>query len=323
MNELINKYRYDKLTPEELIELRKRVNQATDSEMEQFVSDSWFSNDIDSAIIDDEPIDRVKKNISGFIKTKRTRSKLIRLSQIAAAILLPIFILGSVYFYRENSSIMSEEMFINTGKGERASITLPDGSVVSLNSDSRLGYLPRNYNKKVREITFSGEGYFQVFHNEETPFFINAKGLQVKVLGTTFNLSVRENEDTAELSLEEGKVVLVSMRNKKTATLSKNQKAILDHHTGEITVVTDENILDVSAWRRGDMIFRNTDLSQIISMLEENYNISITINCKQYLNDQFTGILPTNNLNEALEILEYSYGVKAIIRGKEVIINAN
>lgn len=324
MDESIKKYRQDKLTSEGLSKLREQINSMTDLEIEEQISASWFNEDIDTSSVEEELIERTKNDIYAVIGEKRTRiPNLVRWSQVAAAILLPVFILFSVYFYRENNRILSEEMFITTGKAERASITLPDGSIVSLNSESKLGYIPKNYNKKEREITFSGEGYFQVFHNESTPFLINAKGLQVKVLGTTFNLSVRGNESTAELSLEEGKVLLTSTLNKKNVTLQKNQKAILDHKTGEITVITDEDIQSISAWRRGDLIFRNTSLSDIVSTIEENYNVTIEVNCKGYLNDQFTGILPINDLNEALEILEYSYHLKATIKGKEVIINAN
>jgi len=324
MKELIDKYRKDELTTEELSMLKKRVNAMTNEEIEQQLSDVWFNDDIDTSSINDELIERKKEDIYAVIGKKQSRiSVFIRWSQIAAAILLPISILFSVYLYRENNSIMSKEMIVATGKTERASITLPDGSIVSLNSESRLGYLPKSYNKRKREISFSGEGHFQVFHNESIPFLINAKGLQVKVLGTTFNLSVRERNSTAELALEEGKVLLLSTRNNKSVILEKNQKAILEQSTGDITVITDKNIQDISAWRHGDMVFRNTELSQIIRMIEENYNVTIKVNCKNCLSDPFTGTLPINNLNEALEIIEYSYHLKATIKGKEITIEAN
>ncbi|GHS91563.1 hypothetical protein FACS1894174_07040 [Bacteroidia bacterium] len=60
-------------------------------------------------------------------------------------------------------------MIVTTGKAERASITLPDGTVVALNTESQLEYHPKSYNKKERKINFSGEGYFQVYHNKEIP----------------------------------------------------------------------------------------------------------------------------------------------------------
>lgn len=324
MDNLIDKYRKDKLTPVELTELKKRTDSMTDEDIERQIHTGWQNDDIDVSSVDDSVEERIKSNIDAVIGRKRSQIPLLtRWWQIAAAVLLPISILSAVYFYRESNLILSEEMFVTTGKTERASITLPDGTVVSLNSESTLGYHPKAYNKKERKINFSGEGYFQVFHNEEIPFLINAKGLQVKVLGTVFNLSVREKEATAELALEEGSVSLLSTRNNRNVVLLKNQKAILNHSTGDITVITDENISDISAWRRGDMVFRNTELSQVIHAIEENYNMIIKVDCKQRLSDSFTGTLPVNDLNEALEVIEHSYHLKATLTGREIVITGN
>jgi ferric-dicitrate binding protein FerR (iron transport regulator) len=321
MDNLIKKYRKDELTTEELLELRKNVNAMTDEEIEQQCYAAWMDNDVDTSSVDTALTNKIKNNIDTAIGRKRSGISLfIRWTQIAAAVLLPISILFTVYFYRENKQILSEEMFVTTGKSERATITLPDGTVVSLNAESKLGYLPKNYNKKERKITFSGEGYFQVYRNQKFPFYIHAKGLQVKVLGTVFNLSVREDAGTAELVMEEGSVLLSSIRTNKSVTLHENQKAVLDQSTGLITVFTDENVRDVSAWRRGDMVFRNTQLVQVIRMIEKNYNVTIKMNCVECLTDEFTGTLPLNNLNEILEVIEQSYHLKAIINGKEIIM---
>jgi ferric-dicitrate binding protein FerR (iron transport regulator) len=317
MGNLINKYRKDELTTEELFELRKDVNSMTDEEVEQQFHSVWRDEDMDMSSVDTALIDKIKSNIDAVIGRKRSGISLfIRWSQIAAAVLLPIAILSAVYFYRENSLILSEEMFVTTGKSERATITLPDGTTVSLNTESKLGYLPKNYNKKERKINFSGEGYFQVRQNQEVPFYIQAKGLQVKVLGTVFNLRVREEAATAELSLEEGSVWLSANLTNKSVILHENQKAVLDQSTGDIIIFTDENIKDISGWRRGDMIFRNTQLSQVIRILEENYAVTIKVNCSQCLTDEFTGTLPINDLNEALDVIERCYHLKAVMNGK-------
>ncbi|MDR1717225.1 MAG: FecR domain-containing protein [Prevotella sp.] len=324
MNNLIDKYRKDELTPEELLELRRNADSMTDEEIETQIQASWLNDDIDTSSIDDKVMGRLKNNIDVLINRKRFGVHwLVRWSQIAAAILLPVSILCAVYFYRENSLTSSEEMFVITGKAERASITLPDGTVVSLNAESTLGYRPKNYNKKERMINFSGEGYFQVYHNKEIPFLINARGLQVKVLGTIFNLSVREKDDTAELVLEEGSVSLLSTLSNQNIILQKNQKAVLNQITGDITVILDENIRDISAWRRGDMVFRNTELSQVIRTIGKNYNMTIKIDCEEYLSDLFTGTLPINDLNEALSVIEQTYHLKAIINGREIILKNN
>ena len=100
-----------------------------------------------------------------------------------------------------------------------------------------------------------------------------------------------------------------------------NQKAVLDQQTGEIKVIIAENIKNESAWRRSDIVFRNTPLSQIIIAIEENYNINVKVNCKNCLDDKFTGTLPLNDLNEVLEVIEKSYHLKTEIIDKEILLS--
>lgn len=321
MNTLIKKYRNDALTLEELSELKGNINSMENQDLEKLIFDDWQQEEIDTSSVDDERLRKIKEKIDLATDQKPNRfSLLLRWGQIAAAVLLPIFMILSVYLYHENTTLLSNEIVIETGKTERASVTLPDGTTVSLNSESRLVYLPKDYNKKERSIHFGGEGYFKVKHDENIPFFINAHGLQVKVLGTTFNLLVRKTDQTAELALEEGCVSLLSTSTNKHVILNKNQKAILDYSTGNITVLYEEHIKDISAWRRGDMIFRNTPLSQVIRTIEEYYNVRIKIESEDYLDDPFTSTLPVNNLNEVLEVIEHSYHLRAVINGKEIIL---
>lgn len=324
MGNLEDKYRKDTLSPVELQVLREEVNAMSDNELEQSLYQAWKEEDIDSTFVEDERVAKIKKKIDTVIgKEHSTMLMFIRVGQIAAAVLLPVFMALSVYLYYENSRITSDEMIVSTGMGERANVTLPDGTVVSLNSDSKLGYIPKTYNQEERNIEFSGEAYFQVAKNASVPFIINAKGLKVQVLGTTFNLSVRENAQTAELALEEGSVRLLSVKSNKMVTLSPLQKAILDQNTGAITVVSEENVSDASAWRLGDMVFRNTPLSEVLRTIEENYNVSIEINSDICLTDQFTGSVPVGNLNEVLEVLEKSYHFKTEITGKIILLSSN
>ncbi|MDR0572990.1 MAG: FecR domain-containing protein [Tannerella sp.] len=319
MNELEPKYRNNRLSSEELAALREKVNVASDSEIELQMYDAWLNEEIDTSFVEDERIKRIKKNVDASVREQKSVFLLlIKWGQIAAAILLPVFILLTAYFYRENNMIISEEMIVSTEKGERAGITLPDGTTVALNWDSKLGYLPKDYNKKERKINFGGEGYFKVYRDKEVPFLINAKGLQVKVLGTTFNLLVRERNNTAELSLEEGSVLLLSTKSNENVILKPNEKAILDQLTGNITVIADENIRNSPAWRRGDMIFRNRELAHILEAIEENYHVKIKVFCENCLEDKFTGTLPLSDLNEALEVIEKSYHLKTEMIGKEI-----
>jgi len=304
-----------------LIELREKVNSTDDHTLEDEMYDTWTQEDIDTSFISDQIIDKIKVNIDEAIGAKRSKYQaLVRIGQIAATILLPIFIISTLYLFRENSLLLSEDMIISTGKGERANVTLPDGTVVFLNYESRLSYSPKTFNKKERNIDFEGEGYFQVHADKSNPFSIASHGLSVKDLGTTFNLSSRKNGKTAVLSLEEGAVWFMSTLTGQEAILKPNQKVVLDQTTGSITIINDDNIKNASAWQSGDMVFRNKELAFVLQTIENNYDITIKIDCKDCLDDKFTGTLPVNNLNEVLEILGKLYHLTATIRDNKIVL---
>lgn len=321
MMNLEQKYRQDRLTPNELNELRAKVNSTSDELLEEAICNEWMHDDIDISSVDMQRMDRLKRSIDKKINKKLfVYFKFFKWIQVAAIILLPISIAAIWYLYKENSQLSSEEMVVATGIGEHAKITLPDGTDVNLNAESKLCYIPKTYNKKERQIRFDGEGYFQVRKDKQHPFLINAQGLNVRVLGTKFNLLARKKDASAVLSLQEGSVLFSSLLTGLNVILKPNQKAILNQSTGIIIVKKEENFQDVIAWRRKELVFRNAPLRSVINSIEKNYNIKIRIKTKAYLKDLFTGTLPNSNINEDLEILEKSYHFKSIMTSQEVLI---
>lgn len=318
---LEQKYRQDRLTPNELNELRAKVNSTSDELLEEAICNEWMHDDIDISSVDMQRMDRLKRSIDKKINKKLfVYFKFFKWIQVAAIILLPISIAAIWYLYKENSQLSSEEMVVATGIGEHAKITLPDGTDVNLNAESKLCYIPKTYNKKERQIRFDGEGYFQVRKDKQRPFLINAQGLNVRVLGTKFNLLARKKDASAVLSLQEGSVLFSSLLTGMNVILKPNQKAILNQSTGIIIVKKEENFQDIIAWRRKELVFRNAPLRSVINSIEKNYNIKIRIKTKAYLKDLFTGTLPNSNINEDLEILEKSYHFKSIMTSQEVLI---
>lgn len=319
MKNLEKKYRENELNLNELYELRKAVSELSDAEVAESLQKAWMEEDIDTSCVEQAQLHKMKTNIDRAIGfDKSSRHLYFKVAQIAAAILLPVFILTTYYLYNENNQLAAEMMIVSTAKGERANIELPDGTRVMLNAESKLSYSPRAYNKKERKIDFEGEGYFQVYKNKECPFAITARGMKVEVLGTTFNLRVRQMDTTAELSLEEGSVALSSLLSRQNVILKPGEKAVLNQKSGQITVIKDENILKNSAWRRGELVFYNVNLSHVIKEVENNYNIHITIDCKECFDDLFTGTLPIQNISEVLSILEKTYYLKATMEGDQV-----
>ena len=320
MKNLDYKFRKNKITEEELKEHREYINSIEDPELEDLLNNSWTNESINTSNIDSRHISRIKGKIDEDINRKSKRGSIfMRMAKVAVAAVLLVLTFSTIYFYRDSRQLNMEKLIVSTGKNEKANVTLPDGTIVALNSESELSYTPKVYNKNERKIDFEGEGYFEVFKDSSRPFLIDAKGLQVKVLGTTFNLNVRKTKDIAKLTLEEGSVSLLSTQTNKIVILKPSQQAILNQSTGEITVIDNKRYKDASAWRRGDIVFRNTSLSDVIQTIEENYNVKII--CTDFLNETFTGTIPINDLNEALEIIERSYSLNTNIKGKEIFFH--
>lgn len=327
MNELEQKYKKEELTPCELKELREKINSMSDSQLESSLYESWSSEELDDSRIDNSRIDdaqieilktRIDKNI---LPLQKRYSLYKRVAQMAAAVLLPIFIIATAYLYTENNSLTAKEIIITTEKGERATIVLPDGTKVTLNSESRLVYNSADYNRKERKIDFNGEGYFSVAKDERRPFFIDAKDLQVEVLGTTFNLLARSMGSTAELSLEEGSVQFLSLLTGKSVILKPNQRAVLDRAVGSINVIDYNDVTDASAWKRGEMIFRNVPFSEVLEKIGAIYDVKIVSSDLIDKTDLFTGTLSRTDINEVLEILEKSYHLKITLKGGHIYVS--
>lgn len=314
MDKLEQKYRNDRLTPDELKQLREAVNSTNDEHLEDFLRKAWESAEAspdDTRCLDELKM-RIDRQISSPVRVISFYRKVLR---VAAAVLLPLFMIATGYLYQENNTLSQKEFVASTGEGEQVTLSLPDGTQVTLSGESRLSYNLSDYNSEERQVTFDGEGYFQVTKNPSSPFSIRAKGLKVTVLGTTFNLRVRSAEPTAELSLEEGSVLFQGLKTGQDVILSPSQKAILNQTDGTVTVEQNQYAADASAWRRGELVFRNTPLADVLEEIEKVYQVSIVMETEEtdYLHDLFTGVLSRANINEVLEVIEQSYHLKATL----------
>ena len=321
MDKLFDKYKSDKLSGEELQELRKVVNALSDDELAGRLETDWNQGEVGVDEVDEKCMERLKERIDRQAGIQKPwRVYVLRVAKMAAAILLPVLLVTTLYLYTDSRQSFPSDMIVSTGKGERASMTLPDETKIALNYDSQVTYDPEAFAKGERRIDFDGEGYFQVKKDSRHPFVIHAQGLQVEVLGTVFNLLARNGDTHSELFLEEGSVRLMSVLTGEKVLLSPNQKAVLSVETGHIVVQTMENIAEASAWRKGDLIFCNEPLGNVLRTLEGCYGYKITTDCEDCLTDEFTGTLPTWDINEVLEVLEKLYPLEIEIKGKEIFL---
>jgi ferric-dicitrate binding protein FerR (iron transport regulator) len=153
---------------------------------------------------------------------------------------------------------------------------LGDSTVVTLNAGSRLIF-PSFFTGKTREVTLLGEAFFIVTKNREMPFVVKAGSLDIKVLGTEFNISAYPEENIIQTVLKEGSV---SVRKntagifEKELYLKPSQMAVYDKNAGE-TEISEVDVEEYTIWTQGILRFDQMDLSRIIKRMERYYNLRI------------------------------------------------
>ncbi|MDO9633672.1 MAG: FecR domain-containing protein [Paludibacter sp.] len=320
MTELLQKYAENRLSTEEISALKKGINTSSDEELDTYLHDLWKSES--GKKVDPNILFEIKQHIDKANASRKwSKTMLFRKAfRVAAIIAVPLFATFMYFMAERIPAPAASDMIVSVGAGERVSIVLPDGTKVNLNSETTLSYNVNDFNRKFREISMGGEAYFEVAKNEKAPFIIKTNSMDVKVLGTVFNLQARDEEFTTEINLIEGKVALTAGNTRQEVLLFANQRAVLDKRTGSIKVF--ENDPQTAApWMRGELVFHATPIRNVLRAIERSYGVSINIaQNKLPDNDLFTGTFSINNLHETLEILRMHYRFDYEIKGKSVAI---
>ena len=328
MDKYIDKDIIDELSPTELEELKTRVNSGIEN-MDQDFARVW----LDSRQTDDPLTEDVRRGLSAIKaavlrqamekKRKNTWRKTAKWTVGVLSFALALLLTYSVLqIKRDKEWIESQEIAFVTGPGEKASISLPDGTKVALNHTSSLRYKPSYFNENLRQVEFTGEGYFEVTKDADKPFIVHAPSLDVEVLGTTFNLRTYDNTEFAELALHSGEVVFTSLRKGSSVDLNPGEVARMSFTTGDIQVIRDVKVSAAAAdWRKGELVFRNESFASVLEIISKNYLVDIQIDNGVGVRDTFTGALPANDLNKAFDILEYVFDVNFRFSGETVHVS--
>jgi len=320
MTDLVKKYYENQLSVDELSTLKESINAATDEELELVLTELWHQEK--GRNVDEEIIPGIKKDIDRLnSRQKWQRKKLMRIVYRAAAIIaVPLIAAFTINLLDRLPAPAASDMIVAVGPGEKVNIVLPDGTRVKLNSETTLNYGINDFNRKSRQLSLAGEAYFEVARNERKPFIIKTKALDVKVLGTVFNLQAREDELTTEIDLLEGEVALTSTATNQQVRLYASQRAVLDKSTGSIRVIKNAPSHG-AAWVKGELVFHAAPVRDVIKAIERNYGVAIQIDKEDTIyNDLFTGRFSTANLNETLDILRMHYRFSYQIKGNQVAI---
>ncbi|HHU95686.1 MAG: FecR domain-containing protein [Bacteroidota bacterium] len=152
--------------------------------------------------------------------------------------------------------------------GKRTHLTLTDGTVVWLNSGSRLDF-PTEFNRRSREIRVDGEIYIQVANNPKVPFMVHVEGMTILVQGTSFNVSAYHDEATKTVVLVEGIVTIKAGENQAIELLPNEKLDVSEGYFSKETVDVSEYI----SWRTGVLKFNQTPMSEILKKVSRYYNV--------------------------------------------------
>jgi ferric-dicitrate binding protein FerR (iron transport regulator) len=233
----------------------------------------------------------------------------------AAAILLLPLVLYSLYstFNVFPASEQTSSIEIFSPQGARTHFLLPDGTQGWLNSGSSLRYAS-NFDKK-RNVSLTGEAWFEVVHNEKKPFVVRTPNLDVRVLGTKFNVAAFPEENITEVVLQEGKVKVDGNEKAFTAEMEPNEKFTYDKKKMEGFIQT-VNSVQFSAWKDGLLVFRNEPLADVLKRIGRWYNVNILLTDPDLAKFKYRATFKDEPLEEVIRLIsltapiEYSFDTR-------------
>jgi ferric-dicitrate binding protein FerR (iron transport regulator) len=212
-----------------------------------------------------------------------------------AAILIPATLMTVAIWYWLNGP--TEKTFV-TAAAETTELTLPDGTLVTLNENSRVSF-PEKFSETRRTVHMEGEAFYEVKKDANRPFVILTSQCEIRVLGTAFNLRAYAKEGFTEVQVADGLVKMRVTDTESAIKLERGAKGLFDHK-GKMLRKTQSGATNPGSWKFQNLHFENTPLNQVLADLERHFGIDFEIENANKLSDcRFT----TNFSNQKLELV--------------------
>lgn len=330
--ELVHKYLKQEITPEEQSLLERNLEE---DGQRRILFDALTTSSVKKSSLAElqskfDNIISSEKNTLSTSQRKWLKFPIYKISIAAAAIVGAIFLL--IVPRLQNTSVDAPALAqtINTKNAERKKIILPDSTEVWLNSGSTISYLP-SFGKTDRDIELDGEAFFDVMPNKNLPMIIAAKGIKVKVVGTSFNIKSYHDENSYEASLVEGKIELyLSDQDKSkeqvyhlvpgekikildnTASYASNKQSVPEQaEFREYEILKSsfrkENQNETPseiAWREDKLAFDSEALSTALLKMEKWYDAKIELQNTTLAQLAISGTFTEESVEELLKVLQ-------------------
>jgi transmembrane sensor len=328
--EILIKFLNNQCTAGEIDEVIRWANtEAFNENSKNWGFDDWKSYQPDEIEIDNEKFSSLLDKIHHKINIESSRQKLSAnkkftlavattwITRVAAILLLPV--LAFLFFTISEKTIESakyasqpvDSLEIVAPVGSRTVVHLSDGSEIHLNFGSKLKY-PQKFVGNTREVILTGEGYFNVAHDPEKPFIVKTENLNIKALGTKFNVLAYPGEEIISTTLVEGKVVIEKTtsggKDKLIGAMVPGQHVSYNINTGKITSEKG-NVEKYIAWKDGKLVFENESVVQVAERLSRMFNVDIEVNdnIRDYT---YTVTIVDEPLNQILDLMTIATPVR-------------
>ena len=343
--ELLLKYLKNECEAEELRTICNWLNKQSDTgQIEKLIREDWekFSVDSEGHANLSESFESLKLKLKEGAKQSVTvpaspkhkghvRKLMIR---IAAGFLMPIAVGVLTYYMLNHSKGTNDQIFneISVPLGSKITVLLGDGTKIWLNSGSKLKY-PQKFQGNFREVSLIGEAFFDVTKDAHKPFIVKTSSLNIKVLGTTFNVKSYPEEGTIETTLVKGAITITNNNTslqKEAIYLKPNQRATYIKEAGKLVLADVEkkvvkvepiikkglkrlekmilsdnvDIVQFTAWKDDKLVFKNEDFEGLCTKLERWYDVKINIDDPDLKKFHYTGILQKETIDDVIKLLK-------------------
>lgn len=310
---LINKYMSGKIKVDDFKQLQRVTHKVTDEELSSTLETLWMESG-------SKPMDvSTKKEVQETLERQLIvpqRKAFFKWKNIAVAVALPLLIFSTIYLYVTPRMIPEQQFVVESAKGQKTQIYLPDGTKVWLNSNSHISY-NSNYNQNNRTVSLRGEAFFDVEKNEESKFIVDIGDVTVTVHGTAFNITAYENDSIVSISLNRGKISIEETDSHyQIASLTPNQEIIVNRNDLSSELRSCDAELN-SLWTQNRLKLEEATTEELFKKMEHWYGVNISVS-NINPNNIYSVTIKTESLREMLDLINKLTPITYTINGEEV-----
>ncbi len=312
INELdILQYINNELSDQEYIEVEEWINNSEENHKlaEDLIYLSFAVSSLQ--LIKRSAPQKALQKVHKRIRVKKSSQLFFYFQRIAAILLIPSILLSVYLLSQPKTNEPLSYLEARMTPGMMGSLVLSDGTKVWLNSSSSLTY-PNTFSGQTREVVLDGEAYFEVIENTDCPFIVNTENTSVTVLGTKFNMDAYKSNSFVTTTLVEGAIEFNYRNNQnknQTILMEENDQVQYTKNSFQAQKYKTYVPKDI-AWKSGQIILKDTPLSDILWILSKRFNIDFIIKDPSLYKHSFTGVFTNQQIERVLDHFKRSSGIR-------------